>query len=532
MDLISIFEAFRAASQVAAPVVVTALWQGAVVAAGLAVCLRIAPRMSATHRFTLWSSGFITLVCLPVLPLLSRFVSAPTVASSSSLGAALPSPWFQLDIRWAIAITALWAAGTILRAADLFVHSIRLFGLWKSATPIDWSACSIPAPASLSRIGGRRPVEICTTAHLDRPSVIGFFAPRILIPAWLLDRLTPSELQQIVLHEAEHLHRRDDWTNLVQKFGLILFPLNPALLWIEHRLCREREMACDEAVIRATRAPRAYAACLTSLAERGLRRRAEALSLGAWQRRAELVSRVHSILSHPRALSPLATRALLGTLGCGLIAGSIELARCPQFIAFIPRHTQSAQTIARENAQTNSPHALNALYEETHTAASSHRAPRLHARNAIPHLPATPREDSAPLQASIPNSGLHALPVVAEMKEPSSGRSSQSPRQVNLQAAMPASKKPAQPRNQPQEWIVLTTWEQVQTSAPASQADSGDTATSTAAKEAGDQKDPSGNKASRQITVTRLIFRVIPIRSMSDQPDAPQIRGGWLVLQL
>ena len=55
-------------------------------------------------------------------------------------------------------------------------------------------------------------------------------------------------------------------------------------------------MACDDGVIRVTRAPRAYAACLASLAERGLQRRAEALSLGAWQRRPELVHRVHSIL--------------------------------------------------------------------------------------------------------------------------------------------------------------------------------------------------------------------------------------------
>ncbi len=52
-----------------------------------------------------------------------------------------------------------------------------------------------------------------------------------------------------------------------------LFPLNPALAWMERRLCREREMACDEGVVRSTQAPRAYAACLASLAERRLERR-------------------------------------------------------------------------------------------------------------------------------------------------------------------------------------------------------------------------------------------------------------------
>ena len=79
--------------------------------------------------------------------------------------------------------------------------------------------------------------------------MIGFFKPRILIPDWLFARLTSGELEQIVLHEAEHLRRRDDWTNLFQKLCLVFFPLNPALMWIEHRLCREREMACDDGVI-------------------------------------------------------------------------------------------------------------------------------------------------------------------------------------------------------------------------------------------------------------------------------------------
>ena len=54
------------------------------------------------------------------------------------------------------------------------------------------------------------PAEIWATSDLDRPCVIGFFRPRILIPAWLLNRLTPAELEQVVLHESEHLRRRDD----------------------------------------------------------------------------------------------------------------------------------------------------------------------------------------------------------------------------------------------------------------------------------------------------------------------------------
>ena len=248
-----------------------------------------------------------------------------------------------------LAIAALWA-GSIgdARGRVWLLHSVRLRRLWKAARPVDVSAALVDALKDVR--GGR--VRICTTETLDRPSVIGFLAPRILIPAWLMARLTPGELEQIVLHEAEHLRRRDDWTNLAQKLALVVFPLNPALVWMEHRLCREREMACDEGVVRITNAPRAYAACLASLAERGLERRAEALSLGAWQRRPELVHRVHGILWRKRRLSRGAAVALLGTVGCALVAGSVEMARCPQLVAFVPEQKSLAMTPARERAMT------------------------------------------------------------------------------------------------------------------------------------------------------------------------------------
>ena len=98
----------------------------------------------------------------------------------------------------------------------------------------------------------RRPgAQLCTSDEVARPSVLGFFRPRILVPPALLEALTPQELQQVVLHEMEHLRRGDDWTNLLQKIGLVLFPLNPVLVWVERRLCAERELACDDRVMQS-----------------------------------------------------------------------------------------------------------------------------------------------------------------------------------------------------------------------------------------------------------------------------------------
>ncbi len=61
--------------------------------------------------------------------------------------------------------------------------------------------------------------------------------------------------------------------NLLQKIALVLFPLNPALLWVDRRLSLERELACDAGVVASTAAPFDYAHCLTRLAEHRLHRR-------------------------------------------------------------------------------------------------------------------------------------------------------------------------------------------------------------------------------------------------------------------
>jgi beta-lactamase regulating signal transducer with metallopeptidase domain len=44
---------------------------------------------------------------------------------------------------------------------------------------------------------------------------IGLWAPKILVPLGLCDRLSEDEFIQIVLHEIGHIERRDDWSNLL-----------------------------------------------------------------------------------------------------------------------------------------------------------------------------------------------------------------------------------------------------------------------------------------------------------------------------
>jgi beta-lactamase regulating signal transducer with metallopeptidase domain len=468
----------------AAPVAVTALWQGAVVAAGLAFCLRLAPRVAAAHRFAAWAAGFSVLMALPFVPALTRLV---TSGAESNIGAQLPSPathaWMahpllEISDRWSVAIAALWVLLALARAIDLGVHTARLRRLWKTATPI----------AATTRQAG---FELCTTRDLDRPSVIGFFAPRILIPEWLMERLTEQELEQVVLHEAEHLRRRDDWTNLLQKLCLVVFPLNPALAFIERRLCGEREMACDEGVVRRTQAPRAYAACLAGLAERHMEHRAEALSLGAreraltlgaFERRPELARRVHSILLRRSAIKPVVSRAMLGAVGCALAVGAVALARCPQLVAFVPAEPR----VTVETAQIV-PEQLGG--DKVIAPMASH----FRAINAMAIMPETTQRGGTHCAATVYKTGPHTW----ESKYRQTAASAPANSAGSDAAANPEKSDKATP----QELIVLTAFEQVQASGDVL----GDRVVSDYAANTNGQ--PVDGSAGR-VTITRLVFRV------------------------
>jgi beta-lactamase regulating signal transducer with metallopeptidase domain len=535
---------FAGFARSAAPAAVGAVWQGALVAVALVLCLRLLPRVSAGHRFAIWASAFAAVAALPFL------------VHSSAMPSATVKPWLQLDGRWALVVAALWLAASALRGADLVFHSLRLRRLWKNAASVQVEPNLRSLLATISPTS--HSVEVCTTHELDRPSVIGFLAPRILIPDWLLERLTPGELEHVILHEVEHLRRRDDWTNLLQKFFLVLFPLNPALAWMERRLCREREMACDEGVVHRTQAPRAYAACLTNLAERSLKRRTQMLSLGAFERRPELVHRVHSILWRGSVLHPLAARAWIGAVCCGLLLGAVEMARSPQMVGFVQatpgRATHDVASASATPAARATLHAASSPVHNTEAASASATFLAASDLNATSRFRAV--ETKAIMAPRRSENEPEAGSMMAASERPSPERSpraiernapglevSGAPHQVRLKAETPSSAAAAAPAHEPK-MVLLTEWEQVDTlQGKSRQMADYDTGAGDPQQNA-DARNQQAEQPPAQITVTRVIltiYRVSPALkatkrhaavSNSGESAAVPFDGGWLVFEL
>jgi beta-lactamase regulating signal transducer with metallopeptidase domain len=297
------------------------LWQGTVLVLGVALVLRLQPRIGPSTRFVVWTCTF---ALAATLPLLNFHLNAHHLVAAASASATLHvAPVF------ALAIAGIWLLLSTLRLARLAYQVLRIRRIWNAATPV---AVEAETQAMLQTLGRR--AALCISQDIDSPCVIGFFAPRLLVPASLMPKLSQAELHQILLHECTHLHRYDDWINLAQKLGLALFPLNPALLWVDRRLGLERELACDAAVVARTSAPFDYAHCLTRLAEHRLCSRRLALALSAWGRQSELLQRVQQLLRPASPVSTFQARSTFALMGLALIAGSVAMVRAPRLVSF------------------------------------------------------------------------------------------------------------------------------------------------------------------------------------------------------
>ena len=305
-----------------AQIVIAGLWQGTLVAAAVALLLRILPPISAAQRFAVWLLTFAIALALPFLRL------GPAVAAS---GAVRVAP------AWGLGLAALWLVSFALRLAFLLAEALRVRAVWRSAKPVAMGF----GIECLLQASPRNP-GLYVSAKVTAPSVIGFFSPRLLLPTGLFEQLTEAELRQIVLHECEHLRRYDDWLNLLQKLALAVFPLNLALVWLDRRLGLERELACDAGVVARTGAPLDYASCLARLAEHRLGGHRFALALSAWARRSELARRVYTLLAPVRSVSRLGSRTALAGLTFALALSALELGRVPQVIRFAPPQLSSA----------------------------------------------------------------------------------------------------------------------------------------------------------------------------------------------
>ena len=94
------------------------------------------------------------------------------------------------------------------------------------------------------------------------PGIFGIFRPVLVWPAQLSAHLDDHHIEAIVAHELTHVRRRDNLTALLHMLTEAAFWYHPLVWWIERQMVKEREQACDEAVVAMRGSAETYAESL------------------------------------------------------------------------------------------------------------------------------------------------------------------------------------------------------------------------------------------------------------------------------
>ena len=287
------------------------LWQGALLAAGLAVTQRRLRNASASDRHAL---ACTTLALMVIAPLVTFWVlgsTGPSIASSAAVVAPAQSATVSILatgsaetiapgsatlpaslLPWMPWITALWILGVAVSALRLLGGAWRLHR-WAtretSPAPSEWQEC---CDSLGRRLGLRSQVPLRESPRVHGPLIVGWFRPMLVLPLGMLQSLPGLQIEALLLHELAHVHGRDPLIHLLQRAVETLLFYHPAVWWVSEQIRREREHRCDDRVIETQGEGHSLAEALVTLAERA--HSAEPLALAATD--GSVASRVRRLL--------------------------------------------------------------------------------------------------------------------------------------------------------------------------------------------------------------------------------------------
>lgn len=224
-----------------------------------------------------------------------------TLASSKPSNPIGPD-WKQLAVT---AVLFVYATGVTLLLLRLFIGVRRTLLIKQAAFEITHTALLKQTTAAARLAGFNRLPNIKLSHSINVPAVIGLLQATVVLPAALIAQLPADQLQSIVLHELIHIRRFDPWMSLLQRLVEAFLFFHPAVWWLSLALRRERELACDEAVLALGTAQEVYAAGLLSTAlfsrsQTGIKLPPVDLDLTATNTSmSQLRTRLHHILGEP-----------------------------------------------------------------------------------------------------------------------------------------------------------------------------------------------------------------------------------------
>jgi bla regulator protein BlaR1 len=141
-----------------------------------------------------------------------------------------------------VATGVVWGIGFLAISLARWRSWFRIRATLRASTPIE---LPISVPAFIA-------------PGAEEPGVVGFLRPVLVLPTQLLEHLNLRQLDAVLTHELCHVRRRDNLFAAIHMIVEAIFWFHPLVWWIGSRLVEERELACDEEVLRVGCEPTDY----------------------------------------------------------------------------------------------------------------------------------------------------------------------------------------------------------------------------------------------------------------------------------
>jgi bla regulator protein blaR1 len=248
------------------------IWQGALIGVLYALSLALLRPTRAATRYNLAVATLLALAVTPVLTLvwlqqaagntyaaMTGPVEVLTIAAGHS---GLIEPQSFSLLAWVVGI---WLLGVAVMSVRLLLGWHYILTLRRSADRLAASHLEPLLERLKAQLRVTRRVQIAVSRKVCSPVVVGWLKPLILFPPALINHLPVRQIEMVLAHELAHIRRHDHLINLIQTTVETLLFYHPVVAWVSRRIRIERENACDDLAVDATRNRLAYVEMLATL---------------------------------------------------------------------------------------------------------------------------------------------------------------------------------------------------------------------------------------------------------------------------
>ena len=283
------------------------LWQAFIIFICLRLVLKCMPHASSRFKHTISYIAHLGIGAWFLITLLQQLsvqqnnfnypqIIQPAVMhpqvfdhSTSTIYNGLSFSFLNNYLAWIVAVYFAGIVWFTVRLTFSYFQTIRL----RQKGLIDFDSVWQHHIQNLSHsVGIRKTVHTYISRYIETPVMIGFFKPVILLPLAVINKLSPQQIEAILLHELAHIRRNDYLLNIIQSVIDTLLFFNPFSRWISKNIRYEREKSCDEMVLQSSE-PHLYARALLALGEVGQNNR---LALAAISKHRQLLHRIKNIM--------------------------------------------------------------------------------------------------------------------------------------------------------------------------------------------------------------------------------------------